>query len=80
MFVEGGECLFGQCGAAQTHLERQGVREGDIFLFFGLFRDWEQGGEPHHRIFAYLEVEQVIPLARGSAQELTDLAHPHAPK
>ena len=78
MFVEGGECLFGQCGAAQTHLERQGVREGDIFLFFGLFRDWEQGGEPHHRIFAYLEVEQVIPLARGSAQELTDLAHAHA--
>ncbi|RGP42191.1 hypothetical protein BPTFM16_02503 [Altererythrobacter insulae] len=73
-----GECLFGQCGAAQTHLERQGVREGDVFLFFGLFRDWEQGGEPHHRIFAFLEVAEIIPLVDGAPQELIDVAHPHA--
>lgn len=78
MFTEGGECLFGQCGAAQTHLERQGVREGDVFLFFGLFRDWEQGGEPHHRIFGYLKVDEIIELSDGPPQELAEIAHPHA--
>jgi len=30
---------FGQAGAAQTHLRNQGVGEGDIFLFFGWFRE-----------------------------------------
>jgi len=77
MFVEGGTCLFGQCGAAQTHLERQGVTRGDVFLFFGLFRD-QAGGEPHHRIFGYLEVDEIAPLADGAPQELVELGHPHA--
>ena len=78
MFTEDGECLFGQCGAAQTHLERQGVCEGDVFLFFGLFRDFENDGEPHHRIFGYLEVSEIVPLSDGAPQELIDIAHPHA--
>ena len=30
---------FGQVGAAQKHLEQQGVSVGDVFLFFGWFRD-----------------------------------------
>jgi Nucleotide modification associated domain 3 len=33
---------FGQCGSAQGHLEKQGVREQDLFLFFGLFRQIEK--------------------------------------
>ncbi|WP_241255210.1 hypothetical protein [Altererythrobacter sp. BO-6] len=78
MFTGAGECLFGQCGAAQTHLERQGVGRGDVFLFFGLFQDFAGGGEPHHRIFGYLEVEEIIPLAGGAPQELLEIAHPHA--
>ena len=77
MFTDQGQCFFGQCGAAQTHLERQGVCEGDVFLFFGLFRDFQNGGEPHHRIFAYLEVEKVMPLA-DNVLELLALSHPHA--
>lgn len=76
MFLPDGTCLFGQCGAAQTHLERQGVGCGDVFLFFGLFR--EECGEPHHRIFGFLEVSEMTPLADGVPQELRDLAHPHA--
>lgn len=76
MFLRDGACLFGQCGAAQTHLERQGVDKGDVFLFFGLFR--EKGGEPHHRIFGYLEVEETIWLARGVPDGLVELGHPHA--
>jgi hypothetical protein len=73
----GGTCAFGQCGAAQTHLERQGVGMGDVFLFFGLFAE-EPTGEPHHRIFAYLRVAEIIQLERGAPAELVELAHPHA--
>jgi hypothetical protein len=76
MFLANGTCLFGQCGAAQTHLERQGVGLGDVFLFFGLFA--EPGGEPHHRIFGYLSVEEIVPLAEGVRAEFVEHGHPHA--
>lgn len=72
-----GQCLFGQCGAAQTHLERQGVGVGDVFVFFGLFAE-EATGEPHHRIFGYLKVEEILRLEHGAPQELVDAGHPHA--
>lgn len=51
----GGKCWFGQCGAAQGHLARQGVGNGDVFLFFGLFAEPETG-ERHHRIFGWMQV------------------------
>ncbi|MBV7258094.1 hypothetical protein [Erythrobacter crassostreae] len=77
VFLEGGTCVFGQHSAAQTHLERQGVGLGDVFLFFGLFAE-EQTSEAHHRIFGYLRVEETIPLADGIPADLIDIAHPHA--
>ncbi|MEM7781138.1 MAG: hypothetical protein AAF697_12175 [Pseudomonadota bacterium] len=77
MFLGGGTCAFGQTGAAQTHLERQGVGIGDVFVFFGLFAD-EQSGEPHHRIFGYLRIEELIALSEGAPKSMLDLAHPHA--
>lgn len=77
MFQPDGTCLFGQTGAAQTHLERQGVGVGDVFVFFGLFAD-DSGGDPHHRIFGYLRVEQIIALGDGVPAELAELGHPHA--
>lgn len=77
MFTDDGICLFGQCGAAQTHLERQGVGEGDVFLFFGLFRA-EDSGELHHRFFGYQRIELIVPLAHGAPEWLIDLKHPHA--
>ena len=77
MFCHDGTCVFGQHSAAQTHLEGQGVGLGDVFVFFGLFAE-EDTGEPHHRIFGYLEVEEMIALRDGTPQELIDLDHPHA--
>lgn len=77
MFLADGTCAFGQTGAAQTHLERQGVGLGDVFVFFGLFAE-EATGEPHHRIFAYLRVEEIVDLKAGAPQEMLDLDHPHA--
>jgi Nucleotide modification associated domain 3 len=77
LFFEG-ECFFGQCGAAQSHLRNQGVTTGDVFLFFGLFAD-ERTGEKHHRIFGYLKVEDIIPLATvaGDSLELPAFPRPH---
>ncbi|MCK0127392.1 hypothetical protein [Erythrobacter sp. F6033] len=77
MFCDDGTCVFGQHSAAQTHLERQGVGLGDVFVFFGLFAE-EETREPHHRIFGYLRVEEMIALKGGAPVDLVDIAHPHA--
>ena len=81
---------LGQTGAAQTHLFGQNVGLGDVFLFFGWFREVEEhqgiwryvpGAPDLHVIFGWLEVGAVIPLAqqRQAALEeypwITD--HPH---
>ena len=80
MFLPDGNCLFGQCGAAQSHLANQGVGPGDVFLFFGLFL--EQGTrDPHHRIFGYLRIAEIVALASCEAERVAELArhgHPHA--
>lgn len=54
MFVDG-QCWLGQIGAAQGHLRNQGVGEGDVFVFFGLFAE-PLTGERHHRIFGAMTV------------------------
>ena len=74
-----GECMLGQCGAAQSHLARHEVGPGDIFLFFGLFAD-PASGERHHRVFGYLKVRTATPVASMLADEraeLIALRHPH---
>ena len=79
MFTPEGQCLFGQCGAAQSHLANQGVGPGDVFLFFGLFAG--DDGERHHRIFGYLEIEEMLVLSsldHHRREELVRLGHPHA--
>jgi hypothetical protein len=53
-----GRWALGQVGAAQSHLGRNGVGVGDVFLFFGLFAS-RDGRDRHHRIFGYLEVDEV---------------------
>lgn len=76
MFAPGGECLFGQCGAAQTHLQNHAVGPGDVFLFFGLFK--AEDGDPHHRIFGYLRVRDVIRLNEHVPDDALEMGHPHA--
>jgi hypothetical protein len=78
MFVDG-ECIFGQCDAAQSHLANQKVGIGDVFLFFGLFAD-ERSGERHHRFFGYMKIQQVHVVASAPPtflKELDQLRHPH---
>ncbi|MDE0102381.1 MAG: hypothetical protein OXN89_08370 [Bryobacterales bacterium] len=61
---------FGQVGSAQGHLDRNGVGQGDVFLFFGWFRRVQpgQGGlwsyarnaRSVHRLFGWLQVGEVL--------------------
>jgi hypothetical protein len=79
--------LFGQADAAQRHLDKHGVGPGDIFLFFGWFREVEQHGGRFrfrraapdlHIFFGWLEVGDVWQLGKDS-HSVPDWAsmHPH---
>jgi hypothetical protein len=63
--------MFGQAGAAQSHLRNQGVGVGDLFLFFGWFREVEKkdgryryipGSPDRHVIFGWLQVGACWPV------------------
>ena len=64
---------FGQTGAAQSHLHAEGVGPGDLFLFFGWFREvardptgtWkvERSSANLHVIFGWLQIGEVIQVA-----------------
>lgn len=82
----GWRASFGQVSSAQRHLERQGVCAGDVFLFFGWFRQVElhrgkwryMPGAPNiHSLFGWLQVGDMIPLAgRPNVPAWLD-DHPH---
>lgn len=68
---------FGQDGSAQRHLENEGVGRGDLFLFFGWFRQvertcgrWEflPGAPDVHVLFGWLQADRVISLPNNAAQ------------
>jgi hypothetical protein len=58
---------FGQVGIAQKHLANQGVKNGDLFLFWGLFRPvektegkWRYFGKPIHAIYGWLQIGDIV--------------------
>lgn len=74
--------LFGQDGAAQSHLANQGVGVGDLFLFFGWFRAVEVVGGAYRYgarapdqqvIYGWLQVGSII-----QGAQLPHLAPPWA--
>jgi hypothetical protein len=65
---------FGQVGSAQSHLANEGVGVGDVFLFFGWFRQVEQQQgrwryvrrAPNiHSLFGWLQVGNVIKISNA---------------
>jgi Nucleotide modification associated domain 3 len=81
---------LGQTGAAQGHLARQNFGSGDVFLFFGWFREVELVAQhwryvraaPHqHVLFGWLEVDEVLPIVLDRTGCLDRhpwiLDHPH---
>ena len=79
--------LFGQTGGAQGHLLRKGIKEGDLFLFFGTFKETEYVNgilkyKKHvpdiHLIFGYLQVGEIFSDTQNILKEFQ--YHPHAQK
>ncbi len=79
--------MLGQAGIAQSHLNKQGVGSGDVFLFFGLYRqveDTAQGwrfikGAPElHVLWGWLQVDQKHRVADLGPNDLPWARHhPH---
>lgn len=79
--------LFGQDGAAQSHLQHQGVGVGDLFLFFGWFREviqenehyrFVQGAPDQHLLYGWLQVGRVLTNADlATATPAWAKSHPH---
>lgn len=77
---------FGQTGAAQSHLQRQGVGVGDLFLFYGWFREVElfksryryvNKAPDRHVIFGWLVVESIVKAPHKTPLGSWAARHPH---
>ena len=81
---------FGQVGAAQTHLENNKVGIGDLFLFWGWFREtkkiknkilFDKEDPGHYRIFGWFQVGEIIKLGDNPSWYLKEKpnsnSHPH---
>ena len=80
---------FGQVGAAQSHLAKQGVGVGDLFLFFGWFRHAEllaNGGWQYvkdspsfHGLFGWLQITDILKINTITQYEAPKwlASHPH---
>ncbi len=76
---------LGQARSAQGVLKKNGVGPGDLFLFFGWFREAEmvgarlrfrRGAPDLHVLFGWLDVDRVIPIDAGNAPDWAK-DHPH---
>ena len=82
---------FGQVSSAQSHLNNQNVGSGDLFLFFGWFREvgfvdgkyrYKKDALDHHRIFGWMFVDQKLTVGSETKQFSRNYSkyasHPHA--
>ena len=80
---------LGQAGSALSHLRNQGVGEGDLFLFWGLYRNvgvvgdrWRYDGPRRHCLFGWLKVGRILDVGTDGRRLLADdpwlVSHPHA--
>ena len=84
--LPGWKPVFGQAGAAERHLQNEGVQAGDIFIFYGWFRQVaEQAGiyryvpdaPDLHVIFGWLQIEQRISVDDRERIPVWALDHAH---
>jgi hypothetical protein len=88
-FSKGWRPAFGQTGPSASHLNKQCVREGDLFVFFGWFRKTEMikgklrfcpsDHEGRHIIYGWLEVGEKVEVPKvgfeGDLEFLNEHAH-----
>jgi hypothetical protein len=78
---------LGQHKMAQGHLKKNGVSAGDLFLFWGLFRHFDEKrgwtGERHHVVWGWLQigdvasVEETVRPALSRSEWRWAADHPH---
>lgn len=77
---------FGQAGAAESHLQNQGVGPGDLFLFFGWFREveveagqWQYVARSHdrHVLLGWLQVDRRFSVSERAKLPPWAEDHPH---
>ena len=77
---------FGQTGAAERHLQNAGIGPGDVFLFFGWFREvtqvagrfqYRSGAPDLHVCFGWLQIDRRWNVARPSTLPAWTAGHPH---
>lgn len=77
--------IFGQSGAAQAHLSGKNVQVGDLFLFFGWFRDAIKDGSNYkfirgtdkHIVWGYMQVGEIEAIDMARQYESWKQNHPH---
>lgn len=83
---EGWKPVFGQEGAAEAHLQNHKVKDGDLFIFYGWFRQIEQyngtfryvkNAPGQHVIFGWLQIERRIAVHNRSEIPGWALDHAH---
>ncbi len=84
---DGWRPVLGQAGSARGHLRKRGIQRGDVFLFFGLFREvivesetiaWRPGSPARHVVWGWLQVDEVVGVESLSPESLPWARyHPH---
>ena len=84
---QGWRPIFGQRGAAQGHLRNNRVGPGDLFLFYGLFREteraglkyhWKRSAVSRHIIWGWLQVDEIFEVTPELGERFDWITyHPH---
>lgn len=71
--------IFGQASSSQTELKKQQINVGDLFLFFGWFKQFSKKGKNLHHLFGWLQIDNVIEGNDNIVRYLDNLGilHPH---
>lgn len=71
--------IFGQVNQSQTELKKNHVGIGDLFLFFGWFNNFSRKRRDLHKIFGWLQIEEIIEGSDKIIKYLKEknISHPH---
>lgn len=79
--------VLGQTSSSQGHLRNQNIKPGDIFIFFGLFRDvilknseinFKEKTLPKHIIWGWLQIDDIVTVDNCNKNDFVwALNHPH---
>ena len=71
--------IFGQASSSQTELKNNNVGPGDLFLFFGWFKNFSENGRDLHHLFGWLQIEKIIEGSKEIKRYLCEnnIQHPH---